>query len=110
MNEPEQTAELLFGEALDQPRDKRGAFLDSVCAGRPLLRRMVEDLLDENDRLSGFLSEPAFAKEQAAAGLASQTLVLESVQASARALPDHGQTGHRRNGRGLPGAGRKARS
>jgi serine/threonine protein kinase len=39
---------------------------------------MVEDLLDENDRLSGFLSEPAFAKAQAAAGMASQTLVLAS--------------------------------
>ena len=77
MNEQEQTAEELFGEALDQPRDKRGAFLDRVCAGRPVLRRMVEDLLDENDRLSGFLSEPAFAKDQSAAGLASQTLMLE---------------------------------
>jgi serine/threonine protein kinase/WD40 repeat protein len=78
MNEQEQTAEQLFGEALDEPRDKRGAFLDRVCAGRPVLRRMVEDLLDENDRLSGFLSEPAFAKDQPAAGLASRTLVLES--------------------------------
>jgi hypothetical protein len=78
MNKQEQAAEQLFGEALDQPRDKRGAFLDRVCAGKPVLRRMVEDLLDENDRLSGFLSEPAFAKDQVAAGLASQTLVLAS--------------------------------
>ncbi len=78
MNKQQQTAEQLFGEALDQPRDARRAFLDRVCAGRPVLRRMVEDLLDENDRLSGFLSEPVFAKDQAAAGLAPQTLVLES--------------------------------
>ncbi len=78
MNKQEQAAEQLFGEALDQPRDKRGAFLDRVCAGKPVLRRMVEDLLDENDRLCGFLSEPAFAKDQTAAGLASQTLVLAS--------------------------------
>ncbi len=78
MNEQQQTAEHLFGQALDQPRDKRGPFLDRVCAGRPVLRRMVEDLLDENDRLSGFLSEPAFVTDQAASGSASQTLVLES--------------------------------
>jgi hypothetical protein len=76
MDKQEQAAELLFGEALDLPRDQRGTFLDRVCADEPSLRRMVEDLLDENDRLSGFLSAPAFAKAQAAAGTASQTLVL----------------------------------
>ena len=78
MNEQEQTAEQLFGEALDQARDTRGAFLDRVCAGRPVLRRMVEDLLDENDRLSGFLSEPVFTKDPATAGFSSSTIVLES--------------------------------
>jgi Tol biopolymer transport system component/predicted Ser/Thr protein kinase len=78
MDKQEQAAEQLFGEALDLPRDQRRAFLDRVCAGKSGLRRMVEDLLDENDRLSGFLSEPAFAKAQAAAGMASQSLVLAS--------------------------------
>ncbi len=77
MNKQEQ-ADQLFREALDQPRDKRGAFLDRVCAGKPVLHQMVEDLLDENDRLSGLLTEPAFTKDQAAAGLAFQTLVLAS--------------------------------
>jgi predicted Ser/Thr protein kinase len=77
MDKQEQAAEQLFGETLELPRDQRRAFLDRVCAGKPALRRMVEDLLDENDRLSGFLSEPAFAKGHAA-GLASQTLVLAS--------------------------------
>ena len=76
MNKREQAAEQLFGEALDLPRDQREAFLDRVCAGKPALRRMVEDLLDENDRLSGFLSEPAFRTQ--VAGMASQTIVLTS--------------------------------
>jgi hypothetical protein len=76
MDKQKQAAEQLFGEALDLPRDQRRAFLDRVCAGKSALRRMVEDLLDENDRLSGFLSEPAFAKAQPAAGIASQSLVL----------------------------------
>jgi serine/threonine protein kinase len=52
----EETAEYLFGEALDLPRDQRPAFLDQACAGNPQLRQMVENLLSENDRLSGFLS------------------------------------------------------
>jgi hypothetical protein len=78
MDKQEQAAEQLFGEALDLPRDQRRAYLDRVCAAKPALRRMVEDLLDENDRLSGFLSEPAFAQAPSMAGMASQTLVLAS--------------------------------
>src|SRR5277367_3478508 len=77
MNKQKQAAEQLFGEALDLPRDQQRAFLDRVCADKPALRRMVQDLLDENDRLSGFLAAPAFANAQAVAEMASQTLVLE---------------------------------
>jgi serine/threonine protein kinase/Tol biopolymer transport system component len=76
MNKQEQAAEQLFGEALDLARDQRQAFLDRVCAGKPALRRMVEDLLDENDRLSGFLAEPAYIQVGAALEMASQTVVL----------------------------------
>ena len=72
MDKQEQAAEQLFGEALDLPRGQRQAFLDHACAGKPALRRMVEDLLDENDQLSGFLSEPVFAHGREA-GVASQT-------------------------------------
>ena len=75
MSKQEQAAEQLFGEVLELPRDQRLAFLDRVCADNPALRRAVEDLLDENDRLSGFLSEPAFPKTRTA-GVGSQTLVL----------------------------------
>jgi serine/threonine protein kinase/Tol biopolymer transport system component len=66
MDKEQQAAEQLFGEAIELPRDQRLEFLDRVCAEQPALRRVVEDLLDENDRLSGFLSEPAFAKAQVA--------------------------------------------
>jgi serine/threonine protein kinase len=58
MSQRETIAERLFGEALELPREQRAVFLDRVCAGQPAVRRMVEDLLDENDRLSGFLSAP----------------------------------------------------
>ena len=77
MDKQEQAAEQLFGEALEMPRDQREAFLGRMCTGKPALRNRVEDLLDENDRLSGFLSEPAFAQAQAA-GTALQTVALTS--------------------------------
>ena len=77
MNKQEPAAEQLFEEVLDLPRDQQGAFLDRVCADKPALRRMVQGLLDENDRLSGFLAVPAFANAQAGTEMASQTLVLE---------------------------------
>jgi hypothetical protein len=60
MNKLEETAERLFGETLDLPREQRPAFLDRVCAGNPQLRQMIDDLLSKNDRLSAFLPEPAF--------------------------------------------------
>ena len=74
LDKQEQAAEQLFEEALDLPRDQRPTFLDRVCVDKPALRRMVEDLLDENDRLSGFLSPPAYV-QAAAVQMASQTLV-----------------------------------
>ena len=67
MSQRETIAEQLFGEALDLPREERAAFLDGACTGNPALRRMVEDLLDENDRLSGFLSGPLYGSAQATA-------------------------------------------
>jgi len=53
-------AERLFGEALDVPRAQRSAFLDGACRDAPELRRRVDALLAENDRLTGFLAEPIF--------------------------------------------------
>jgi len=65
MDEQDETVERLFGEAVGLPRDQRTAFLEGACAGEPALRRMVEDLLDSNDRLSGFLSEPGYVHPEA---------------------------------------------
>jgi hypothetical protein len=78
MDKQEQAAEQLFGEALELPRDQRRAFLDRVCAGKSALHRMVEDLLDENDRLSGFLSEPAYVQMGATVEMPSPTVVADS--------------------------------
>jgi serine/threonine protein kinase/Tol biopolymer transport system component len=56
MENRETIAEQLFGDALQCPPEKRSAFLDAACRGMPQVRHAVEDLLAENDRLSGFLS------------------------------------------------------
>ena len=84
MSQRETIAEQVFGEALDLPREQRAAFLDGACAGNPALRRMVEDLLEENDRLSGFLSAPAVgsaATAEVAAGtrLAERYRIVETL-------------------------------
>ncbi|MGA8528907.1 MAG: protein kinase [Acidobacteriaceae bacterium] len=47
--------EQLFGQALDLSPEQRTAFLDRACPAQPSVRRQVELLLDENDRLTGFL-------------------------------------------------------
>ncbi len=71
----DQAAEQLFGDALDLPPEQRCAFLDRMCQGQPDLRKIVEELLKENDRLQGFLSEPAFAPgDNSDDGAASQGL------------------------------------
>ena len=57
MNDQEETAEQLFGEALDLSADERREFLERTCRGQPELRRRVDALLEEHDRLQGFLSE-----------------------------------------------------
>ena len=56
MKNQEDTAEGIFGEALDLRPEERPAFLDRACSGRRDLREKVEALLKENDRLNGFLS------------------------------------------------------
>jgi hypothetical protein len=58
MADQEQSAELLFTEALDLPPERRAAFLDQACHGAPKLRSLVEKLLSEHQRLGSFLAEP----------------------------------------------------
>jgi serine/threonine protein kinase len=54
----EQSAEQLFGVALDLPPEQRAAFLDRACGDVAELRRMVDDLLANHDRLGSFLGQP----------------------------------------------------
>lgn len=61
MDKPETVAEQLFREALDLPREQRSSFLDGACRGTPEIRRCVEALFAENDRLTGFLASPIAA-------------------------------------------------
>lgn len=58
MDDPDALVQHLFGEALDLPRERRAAFLDSTCSRHPEVRRQVEALLEESDRSAGFLSTP----------------------------------------------------
>jgi serine/threonine protein kinase len=60
MTDPGQSAEELFGEALELPPESRSAFLDRVCRHDPELRRLLEQLLLEDARAGSFLAHPAF--------------------------------------------------
>ena len=60
MANQEQSAEELFGAALDLPPERRAAFLDQACHEAPELRRLVEELLIQNERAGSFLAEPLF--------------------------------------------------
>lgn len=71
MEKPEQAAEQLFGEALELKGDERQAFLDRACKGQWALRRMVEALLAENDRLAGWLDASPFGSPAESADSAS---------------------------------------
>jgi len=53
-----QSAEQLFAEALELQPERRAAFLDQACRGVPELRRLVEELLRDNQLAGSFLAEP----------------------------------------------------
>jgi serine/threonine protein kinase/WD40 repeat protein len=63
MADLEQSAEQLFSEALDLPPEQRSAFLDQACRGVPELRRLVDGLLHENQRMGSFLAQPLFTPD-----------------------------------------------
>jgi Tol biopolymer transport system component len=60
MTDPGQSAEELFGEALELAPESRSAFLDQACRDAPELRRLVEQLLLQDQRAGSFLADPAF--------------------------------------------------
>ncbi|MBS1809260.1 MAG: protein kinase [Acidobacteria bacterium] len=53
--------ERLYHDALNQPAERRDAFLEAVCAGKPALRREVTALLDCDEQATQFLEAPALA-------------------------------------------------
>ena len=63
MTDPRQSAEELFGEALELPPESRSAFLDRACGHDPELRRLLEQLLLEDARAGSFLAHPAFTPD-----------------------------------------------
>ena len=58
MTDPGQSAEELFGEALELPPERRSAFLDRACGHDPELRRQLEQLLLKDARAGSFLRIP----------------------------------------------------
>jgi eukaryotic-like serine/threonine-protein kinase len=69
MENPESAAaEELCRRALTLPGAQRGAFLDSECKGDEKLRRRVESLLAEHDRLSGREPETLYGSEDPPTG------------------------------------------
>ena len=83
MADPELSAEQLFGEALDLPPERRSTFLDEACRGAPELRRLVEELLRENERMGSFLAQPLFTTD----GETSHDRPVPALPASARFRP-----------------------
>ena len=63
MTDPGQSAEELFGEALELPPESRSAFLDQACGHDPELRRLIEQLLLMDARAGSFLAHPAFTPD-----------------------------------------------
>jgi Tol biopolymer transport system component len=73
MTDPGQSAEELFGEALELPPERRSAFLDQACREAPELRRRVEWLLEQDQQAGSFLVKPAFTPDGNAALTAANT-------------------------------------
>jgi serine/threonine protein kinase len=69
-----QSAEELFGEALELPPQRRSAFLDRACRDVPELRRRVERLLEQDREAGSFLANPVFAPDANTAQTASSTM------------------------------------
>ena len=63
MTDPGQSAEELFGEALELPPEQRSAFLEQACRDTPQLRSVVEGLLEKHQRAGSFLLDPAFTPD-----------------------------------------------
>ena len=61
MAKQEQSAEEIFGTALDLPPEQRSAYLVRACRGSSELRGLVEELLFDYQRMGSFLDDPLLA-------------------------------------------------
>jgi len=71
MAEQEQTAEQIFGAALDLPPEQRSAYLIQACQQTPELRTLIEQLARDYNRMGNFLD--SYAVEGATNGTRSST-------------------------------------
>jgi serine/threonine protein kinase/Flp pilus assembly protein TadD len=60
MGKQRQSIEKVFGDALEMAPEARRAFLDAACHDEPELKRLVEQLLLEDERAGSFLNKPFF--------------------------------------------------
>ncbi|MFL6304791.1 MAG: protein kinase domain-containing protein [Candidatus Sulfotelmatobacter sp.] len=71
MGQTRQPVESVFADALELAPRERQAFLDHACGGDLTLRRLVEELLREDERAGSFLRLPIVGERQAAATASS---------------------------------------
>jgi serine/threonine protein kinase/formylglycine-generating enzyme required for sulfatase activity/dienelactone hydrolase len=72
----EQSAEEVFGAALDLPPEERSAYLIKACKGSPEMRRLVEGLLADYRRLGNFLDDPLIPADGAVPSSISTSRIL----------------------------------
>jgi eukaryotic-like serine/threonine-protein kinase len=84
MADLEQSAEQLFAEALELKPEHRAAFLDQACRGAPELRRLVEELLRDNQLAGSFLAEPILTPDGGATVSVTQSTVSRHLSAGTK--------------------------
>jgi serine/threonine protein kinase/tetratricopeptide (TPR) repeat protein len=84
MVQQRQSAEKLFGDALDMEPGARGPFLDAACHDEPELRHLVEQLLMKDERAGSFLKKPLFDPSTKAGVTATGVRSTDTTVASAR--------------------------
>jgi len=96
MGQPRQSAERLFTDALELEPAARQTFLDRACRGDPSLRRLVEELLREDERAGSFLRWPIVTSRPDTAAAATISNIDRDRPAEATARFRAGETIARR--------------
>jgi eukaryotic-like serine/threonine-protein kinase len=84
MATPRQSAEQLFGAALELTPQERPTFLNEACRDNPQLRHLVEELLLEDERAGSFLEKPLFHFKGNGAGDDATSSKLDSSDSNCR--------------------------